>query len=39
MRTFNGNRLNSQAIDIADLGHGNYFVIVNALKPVAIIRN
>ncbi|MBP5315096.1 MAG: T9SS type A sorting domain-containing protein, partial [Muribaculaceae bacterium] len=39
MRTFNGNHLNSQAIDISDLGHGNYFVIVNALKPVAIIRN
>ena len=38
MRTFAGNRLNSQTIDISDLGRGNYFVIVNAQKPVAVIR-
>ncbi|MBQ7212570.1 MAG: carboxypeptidase regulatory-like domain-containing protein [Muribaculaceae bacterium] len=38
MRTFAGSRLNSQTIDISDLGRGNYFVIVNAQKPVAVIR-
>ena len=38
MRTFAGNRLNSQTIDISDLGRGNYFVIVNAQKPLAVIR-
>ena len=39
MRKFDGNQLNSMSVDIAELGRGNYFVIINNQKPIAIIRN
>lgn len=39
MRTLSGNNLNTMTIDLSDLVRGNYFVIVNNQKPVAVIRN
>lgn len=39
MRTLSGNNLNTMTVDLSDLVRGNYFVIVNNQKPVAVIRN